>query len=114
MVKKTAEGYWTLGKREVREMKIVKEFIMREIAGECILVPTGDTTQEFNGMITLTDTARFIWEHLEKVDSLEEMIQAMLKEYEIDEKTVAEDAIEFITELLNRGFVELTKEDHTW
>lgn len=95
-------------------MKIVKEFILREIAGECILVPTGDTTQEFNGMITLTDTARFIWEHLEKVDSFEEMVQAMLKEYEIDEETVAKDGIEFITELLNHGFVELTKEDHTW
>lgn len=27
-------------------MKIVKEFILREIAGECVLVPTGATSQE--------------------------------------------------------------------
>lgn len=26
-------------------MKIVKEFILREIAGECVLVPTGATSQ---------------------------------------------------------------------
>lgn len=39
-------------------MKIVKEFILREIAGECVLVPTGATSQEFNGMITISDTAR--------------------------------------------------------
>lgn len=38
-------------------MKIVKEFILREIAGECVLVPTGATSQEFNGMITISDTA---------------------------------------------------------
>lgn len=38
-------------------MKIVKEFILREIAGECVLVPTGATSQEFNGMITVSDTA---------------------------------------------------------
>ena len=56
-------------------MKIVKEFILREIAGECVLVPTGVTSQEFNGMITISDTAKFIWENIEKVDSLEEMIQ---------------------------------------
>lgn len=42
-------------------MRIAKEFILREIAGECVLVPTGATTQEFNGLITMSDTARFIW-----------------------------------------------------
>ena len=47
-------------------MKIVKEFILREIAGECVLVPTGATSQEFNGMITISDTAKFIWENIEK------------------------------------------------
>lgn len=95
-------------------MKIVKEFILREIAGECILVPTGDTTQEFNGMITLTDTARFIWEHLEKVDSFEEMVQAMLKEYEIDEETVRKDAYDCIYRLVGSGIVACTKEDKSW
>ena len=59
-------------------MKIVKEFILREIAGECVLVPTGATSQEFNGMITISDTAKFIWENIEKVDSLEEMIRMVL------------------------------------
>ena len=59
-------------------MKIVKEFILREIAGECVLVPTGATTQEFNGLITLSDTARFIWEHIEQADSLEDMVQKIL------------------------------------
>ena len=46
-------------------MKIVKEFILRDIAGEYVLVPTGETTQEFNGFITITDTAKFIWENIE-------------------------------------------------
>ena len=68
-------------------MKIIKEFILREIAGECILVPTGKTSQEFNGMITLSDTARFIWENIERADSFEDLVKMMLEEYEIDEET---------------------------
>ena len=68
-------------------MKIIKEFILRNIAGECVLVPTGATTQEFNGLITLSDTGKFIWEHLETVDSFDELIALMLEEYEIDEET---------------------------
>lgn len=95
-------------------MKIAKEFILREIAGECVLVPTGATTQEFNGLITMSDTARFIWENMEKAESLEEMIQMILEEYEIDEETAKKDATGFIFHLLQAGFVECTKEDETW
>lgn len=95
-------------------MRIAKEFILRDIAGECVLVPTGATTQEFNGLITMTDTAKFIWENIEKVDSFEEMIQKILEEYEIDENTAKEDAYLFISQLLANGFVECTKEDRSW
>lgn len=95
-------------------MKIIEEFILREIAGEIILIPTGETTQRFNGLITLTDTAKFIWEHIEQVDSLQEMVSAMREEYEIDEETATKDTIEFVTHLLNVGFIECTKEDKTW
>ena len=95
-------------------MKIVKEFILRSIAGENVLVPTGATTQEFNGMITMSDTAKFIWENLEKVDSFEEMVNKVLDEYEIDEETAAKDAYNFIDQLLGTGFIELTKEDKSW
>ena len=95
-------------------MRIAKDFILRDIAGECVLVPTGATTQEFNGLITMTDTARFIWENLEKVDSLEELVQKLLEEYEIDEETAKNDAVAFISELLKVSFIECTKEDKTW
>ena len=95
-------------------MKIIKEFIVREIAGECLLIPTGETTQEFNGLITISDTGRFIWEHLEQVDSLEAMIDAILDEYEIDRETATKDAVEFIGHLLSSGFVACTKEDKSW
>lgn len=95
-------------------MKIIKEFILREIAGECILVPTGETTQEFNGLITLSDTARFIWENIEKVESSQELVKRMLEEYDIDEVTAKADSHRFISELLQRGFVECSKEDKNW
>jgi len=95
-------------------MKIAKEFILRDIAGECVLVPTGATTQEFNGLITLSDTARFIWENLEKVDSFEELITAVLNEYEIDKETASKDAIEFINSLGMMGYIECSKKDRSW
>ena len=38
-------------------MKICKEFVLREIAGEAVLVPVGDAAKEFNGLINLNDVA---------------------------------------------------------
>jgi len=95
-------------------MKIVKEFILRDIAGESVLVPTGETTQEFNGLITLSETAKIIWENLEKVDSLDEMVALILDEYEIDEETAKNDVIGFVGALLQQGFAICTKEDRSW
>lgn len=95
-------------------MRIVKEFIMRTVAGETILVPTGATAEEFNGMLTLTETAKVIWENLEKVDSLDEMAHVLTEQYEVDEETAKQDAVALISELLRIGFIECTKEDRTW
>lgn len=95
-------------------MRIIKEFIMRTIAGETILVPTGATAEEFNGMLTLTETAKVIWENLEKVDSLDEMAHVLTEQYEVDEETAKQDAAALISELLRIGFIECTKEDRTW
>lgn len=95
-------------------MRIAKEFILRDIAGECVLVPTGATTQDFNGLITMSDTAKFIRENMEKADSLDEMIGMILEEYEIDEEMARQDAVEFISRLVQAGFVEYTKEEQPW
>lgn len=95
-------------------MKIIKEFVLRNIAGENVLVPTGAASQELNGMITMTDTARFIWENLEKAQSLELLVEAITNTYEVDEETARRDAVGMINALLQHGLVDFSREDHTW
>ena len=87
-------------------MKIKKEFVLRNIVGEYVLVPVGETAQELNGLVTLSETAKFIWDNLEKVNSIEEMVDVVLEEYEIDRETATEDVREFIEKLESAGFVE--------
>lgn len=89
-------------------MKKIREFILREVADEYILIPTGHTTEEFNGIITLTETAAFIYNHIEEVNSFEELIQLILKEYNIDEETAVKDAVVFINHLLQTGLITLS------
>lgn len=95
-------------------MKIVKEFICREIAGEYVLVPTGDTAQEMNGMISINESAKFMWENVEKASSYEELVAMVLAEFEVEEELARRDVAAFLNDSLKYGFIEPTKEDKTW
>lgn len=95
-------------------MKKIKEFILREIADEYILIPTGKTTETFNGMITLTETAAFIYNHIEEVESFEALIDLMLEEYDIDRETLSKDTAMFIGHMLSREMITFSDIEKNW
>lgn len=80
-------------------MKIEKEFVLREIAGDYILVPVGKTALDFNGLITVNEIGAFLWDKLQEDVSVEDLLAEVLKEYEVDEATAREDIEEFIDSL---------------
>ena len=87
-------------------MKLKQGFIMREIAGDIIVVPSGDELN-LNMMITLNGTGKFLWEHLEAGTTMDELVQAMLGEYDVDEQTARAGAERFVSKLQERGFMEV-------
>ena len=95
-------------------MKYTKNLILRNIAGEAVLVPVGAAAREFNGLITLSTTAKTIWENMTKVSSAEEMIALILDEYEIDEETARKDVLGFTSELVEKGFASYTDPEKKW
>ncbi|MDO4621468.1 MAG: PqqD family protein [Eubacteriales bacterium] len=90
-------------------MKIKNDFIIREIAGEYIVIPTGRTVLDFNGLITLNEIGVLLWKLLQKGTDMDEMIRAVLEEYEVEEAVAREDILAFI-EKLDANHV-LIKED---
>lgn len=77
-------------------MKIKKEFVMRRIDDECLLVPVGETASSFNGIITLNEVGAFVWEQLSKCEDETELLHRILAEYEVDETTAAQDLHELL------------------
>ncbi|MEI3148349.1 MAG: PqqD family protein [Merdibacter sp.] len=103
-----------IDRKEGRSMKKMKEFILREVADEYILIPTGKTTEEFNGIISLTETAAFIYNHIEEADSFEALINMITSEYNVDKETAAKDAYVFINHMISTGLVDLTDREKNW
>lgn len=87
-------------------MKIKKDFITRTIAGETVVVPTGEAVIHLNGMITLNETGAFIWNFLQEAHTKEEVLAAMLEEFEVDEVRARADIEGFTSALIEKGMLE--------
>lgn len=87
-------------------MKIAEGFYLKNILGSNIVVPFGENTINFNGMINLNDSGAFLWKKLESSTTEDELLQAIIQEYEIDENTAKRDIDLFISALRNAEILE--------
>lgn len=86
-------------------MTIHKELIKREIAGEIVLVPCGKTIYDSNGLFILNELGGFLWELLPEAEGEEELVSAVLREYEVDAPTARQDVAEFLEKLRKLGII---------
>lgn len=80
-------------------MKIKKELITREIAGETILVPVGKSVLESNGLFALNEVGAFIWNLLPRAENEEAICRAVLDAYDVSPEEAARDVAEFLKKL---------------
>lgn len=80
-------------------MIIKKELIKRDIAGDTILVPVGKTVYDSNGLFALNEVAAFIWDILPRVETAEEICEAVLAEYDASPEEISRDVAEFLEKL---------------
>lgn len=85
-------------------IKLKPGFILRTIAGQVVVLPSGDELN-LNMMITLNDTGKFLWERLETGAEVEELVSALLAEYDVDEATAHAGVERFVAKLNENGFL---------
>ena len=87
-------------------MKIKDGYMMRKVAGNCVVVPMGDEVTNFNGMINLNETGEVIFENIQNGCSREELVEIMLKEFEAPREVIERDVDVFIEKLEKVGILE--------
>lgn len=87
-------------------MKINENFLLREVAGNTIVVPVGEAAEKFNGMVKLNETGIFLWRALQQETNEAEVTEALCQEYEVDEATAKKDVAAFIQLLHNAGILQ--------
>lgn len=84
-------------------MRVSKEFILREIAGEHILVPVGSAATNFNGLISLNEVGRFIFDLLAEDRTARELAERICGEYDVSMETALADVEKFLQQLREIG-----------
>jgi len=87
-------------------MKIKKQLIKREIAGDVILVPVGKTVLENNGLFILNEVSSDIWDLLNLNKSLDEIVAVLVESYDAPEEVIRRDTVEFLETLGKQGIIE--------
>lgn len=77
-------------------MRITPGFVVRQIAGETIAVPSGPSAQSLSGLLALNDSGEFLFNLLQTEQSQESLVQALLDTYEVDRGTACADVVEFL------------------
>ena len=86
-------------------MKIKNGYIMREVAGENVVIAVGEAARDFKGMIRLNPTGAFLWKLLESDTDDSAMLAAMLDKYDIDEDTAKRDIAAFVSSVKGAGLI---------
>ena len=86
-------------------MKIKKELVKRDIAGDTILVPVGKTVYDSNGLFILNELGSFLWERLEAAETEKELLDAILAEYDVTEDVAQKDLRAFLDKLRELGII---------
>lgn len=86
-------------------MKLKDGFILGNIAGEHVVLPSGDHL-DLSIMTTLNDTGKFIWEQLENETTEEKIVDAILAEYDISREDASVHVAAFVDKLRSYNFLE--------
>ena len=84
--------------------KLKEGFILRKIAGENIIIPSGQDL-DLNMMITVNETGCFLWERLQKGAEVNELTDAVLEEYDVDREHAEASVKNFIATLEEHDFL---------
>jgi hypothetical protein len=87
-------------------MKIKKGFVLRVVGGESVVVPVGEMSKTFHGMINLNETGAFLWKFFSSEHTVDEAVAALCTEYEVEEDRARADVEKFANIIQQNGFAE--------
>lgn len=85
--------------------RINPDYMLRELAGEYVIIPVGENCSITNAVMTPNQTAVFIWKFFEQPATEEAAVKKALEMYEGPEEAIRQGIHGFIEESLKYGIL---------
>ena len=82
------------------------DYVQRDVAGECILVPIRRTLTEANSIYVLNETGAALWNRIDGHRSAQDIVADFCNEYEVATDQLAKDFTSLLDDLLSIQAVE--------
>jgi len=88
-------------------MKTKKGFKLRNVCGENIIVAEGIENIDFSRIISMNESAAFLWNKIQGKDfNADTLVEMILEEYDIDKDTARSDIEQLVKKWQEAGIVE--------
>lgn len=89
---------------ENKKFSIKQGYVAREIAGEYIAVPVDSSCGAH--IVVLNPVSKFLWDELKTEKTFEELLDAILKNYDVSKEEAEQDLKEFLMQLIENGLLK--------
>ena len=87
-------------------MKLKDDLILREVAGQYVIVPVGKRVQEVTSLVYISKSAAYLWDYMKDNEfTVDDLVQKILEHYDGVTKEVARKDIEGYIKLLTDNFI---------
>jgi ABC-type sulfate transport system substrate-binding protein len=82
------------------------ELAWRVIDNEAVIIPLDEQTSESEKINFLNETGTKIWELIDGKNTIKDIVEKILEEYDIDEKEAEKEVISFVNKLEKKNLVK--------
>ena len=82
------------------------DYVQRDVAGECILVPIRRTLTEANSIYVLNETGAALWNRIDGQRTAQDILTDFCSEYEVTTDKLVKDFTSLLDDLLSIQAVE--------
>ena len=93
-------------KGAIKKYRANPDFLLREVAGEAVLIPVGEAGVFENSVISLNDTCSFLWKLFQEPRTVEEVIAEAKTEYSDPDGEMEQGIRSFIEEYVKYGLLK--------
>lgn len=87
-------------------MKKKDGLVLRDVCGEKVLVGEGLGAVDFSRLVSLNETAAWLWEQLDEDSDIDSLTKVLCEEYEVEPEVARHDVETLVENWVKAGVIE--------